>query len=169
MRRYARYLITIPLLTACQSEPGPTSPGRRSAHEIVGAPATTVVGSSWQATITDYARYWPATRGIGINDAGDITAQITPPLGPRFNHAALVAAHSRQFIDIGTLGGPSSLPSAIGSTQGIVGSADRLDNTGRAFLWHQATGMRDLGTLGGGSSVAYDINASDDIVGSAET
>lgn len=168
MRRFAPYLIAVPMLCACQMESVPTSLGRSAAQDLPSDPVTAVVGSSFQSTITDYARYWPGTDGIGINDAGDITAQITPPLGPAFNRAALVRAGTLQFIDIGTLGGASSRPSAISNTQGIVGTADLLGNQATAFIWHQATGMRDLGSLGGTSSLAYDANARDEVVGISE-
>lgn len=160
MRGFARCLIAVPLLSACKVESSHTSPESISAPDLSSVAAATVVSSSWLVKITDYARYWPGTDGIGINDAGDITTQITTPLG---NRAALVPAGTKEFIDIGTLGGSDSRPYAITATQGICGGA-----TGRAFLWHRATGMRDLGTLGGRSSIAFACNASAGVVGAAQ-
>ena len=106
----------------------------------------------------------------GINDAGHIVGSSAistndPPEHP--SHAFFYA--SGAFTDLGTLGGISSLASAINRFDQIVGTAD-TDNfyVWRAFLY-SAGAMRDLGSLTvGGYSDAFDINALGQVVGSAE-
>jgi probable HAF family extracellular repeat protein len=82
------------------------------------------------------------------------------------NHAV---AWTDGYIDLGTLGGPSSICHAIGHTEKAVGQADRADGSAHAFVISVGGGpMRDLGTLGGRNSIAYAINKFDVIVGASD-
>ena len=77
-------------------------------------------------------------------------------------------------MDLGTLGGPCSIASAIdeggvhvaGSSD--VASAAECSSQLHAFLW-RAGEMIDLGTLGGPTSNAADVNKNGVVVGNADT
>ena len=49
------------------------------------------------------------------------------------------------MVDIGTLGGDSSLAADINDLDQVIGWATTADGTMRAFLWTRSHGMRDLG------------------------
>jgi probable HAF family extracellular repeat protein len=69
------------------------------------------------------------------------------------------------IIDLGSLGGGSSVAKAINNHGQVVGSADTRQGYRHAYVWEAGT-MRDLGTLPGYSiSEANDINDVADIVG----
>lgn len=62
------------------------------------------------------------------------------------------------IIDLGTLGGSTSVALGINNLGQVVGSADDVSGKRRAFLWQNGT-MTDLGTLPGANySEAWDIN-----------
>jgi probable HAF family extracellular repeat protein len=77
-------------------------------------------------------------------------------------------------MDLGTLGGPCSIASAIDEGGvNVAGSADvvsaaECSSQLHAFLW-RAGEMIDLGTLGGPSSNASDVNKNGVVVGNADT
>ena len=71
-------------------------------------------------------------------------------------------------VDLGTLGGATSVAYAINPSGVIVGSSQTTEGAEHAFVWRDGT-MTDLGTLGGTRSVAYAINPRGDIVGSSTT
>ena len=74
-----------------------------------------------------------------------------------------------RIIDLGTLGGLHSFANAINDKNQIVGTSNRINDSGsRGFLWENGT-MSELGTLGGVESRAYDINNLGFIVGDCET
>jgi len=52
------------------------------------------------------------------------------------------------IIDLGTLGGSSSIARSINARGQVVGESDTAAGLQRAFLWEAGTGMQDLGTLG---------------------
>ncbi|MBI4718963.1 MAG: HAF repeat-containing protein [Planctomycetes bacterium] len=63
-----------------------------------------------------------------------------------------------QIIDLGTLGGLTSVALGINNLGQVVGGADLPDGTRHAFLWENGV-MTDLGTLGSDRySEAWDIN-----------
>lgn len=69
-------------------------------------------------------------------------------------------------IDLGTLGGLNSTAHGINNLGQIIGSAQDINNRGKAFLWQNGV-MSDLGTLGGNHSTAFGINDSGFVVGDA--
>ena len=82
----------------------------------------------------------------------------------------MVFAKGVTIQDLGTLGGTSSLASAVNDRGQVVGFTYLPNDTEvHAFSWTQAGGMVDLGTLGGYSSQAIAVNDSGQIVGWAFT
>ena len=74
-------------------------------------------------------------------------------------------------VNLGTLGGTSSIAEDINASGQVVGQAYRPGDVGpqgHGFLWQNGT-MTDLGTLGGPSSDARAINKFTQVVGGANT
>jgi probable HAF family extracellular repeat protein len=72
--------------------------------------------------------------------------------------------------DLGTLGGDTSIGTAINERGEVVGDATTADGSDHAYAWTPTGGMRDLGTLnvGGGHYVvtfAIAVNARGQVVG----
>jgi probable HAF family extracellular repeat protein len=66
--------------------------------------------------------------------------------------------------DLGTLGGPTAVATAIGPEGKIVGWSITRDGFQRGFLWQNGT-MTGLGTLAGGNSSANGISGLSHVVG----
>src|SRR5262245_46966340 len=71
---------------------------------------------------------------------------------------------------IGTLGGPSSMATALNNNGTVVGisNTSNAPTVSRAFRWLDGV-MIDLETLGGPSAEAFDVNDAGQITGRAET
>jgi probable HAF family extracellular repeat protein len=82
--------------------------------------------------------------------------------------AALTTAAEYRAVDLGTLGGPSSIAFGINKSGQIVGQSLTTQTQNHAFLWSAGV-MTDLGTLGGRSSRAFGIDGAGRIVGGATT
>ncbi|GIV12363.1 MAG: hypothetical protein KatS3mg021_0645 [Fimbriimonadales bacterium] len=76
------------------------------------------------------------------------------------------AGWSQRLTWLGTLGGGSSVASAVSADGSVVvGEARNASGLLRAFRWTQATGMQDLGTLpGGNTSEALGVSADGSVV-----
>jgi probable HAF family extracellular repeat protein len=99
-----------------------------------------------------------------INDSGQIVGDST--CGSSCQHATLWASTGIQ--DLGTLPG-----SAISAANGINNLGEVVGESGDAFIWSQASGMRDLNSLipagsGWTLSWAFAINDSGQITGQGE-
>ena len=72
-----------------------------------------------------------------------------------------------QVVDLGSLGGSSTTPSAINNRGQVVGQSATASGQAHAFLWQDGA-IQDLGTLGGPWSQAAGINESGAVSGSAQ-
>lgn len=107
--------------------------------------------------------------GVAINDSGAVIGKGDSGIAMG-NRGILFQGGNA--IDIGTLGGASTQPTAINNLGQIVGqSALTMDITGaaHAFLYQSGSAMMDLGTLGGKSSMATGINDVGQVTGWSNT
>lgn len=150
-----------------------TAVGRRG--QVVGASALgSLVGErhAFRWTAEDGMQPLPmvpgsvSTQSVDINDHGQIVGVGWMLSGaPR----AVLWSVEGEVIDLGTLGGDSSLAIGINERGEVVGWSQTVTDESHAFLWTQEGGMRDLGTLGGGRSVAFAINDLGQVVGDSRT
>jgi probable HAF family extracellular repeat protein len=89
---------------------------------------------------------------LGIGSA----ARAAGPATPDLNHL--------HVVDLGTLGGPTSVGLAVNDEGHVVGDSQVATGEAHAFLWRGGH-MTDLGTLGGASSTAAAVNDHDWVVG----
>ena len=73
------------------------------------------------------------------------------------------------MVDLGTLGGDSSVAEAVNDFGQVVGASDISGGAHHAFLWTLAGGMIDLGTLGGDFSGTVAVNDRGQVIGSSTT
>jgi probable HAF family extracellular repeat protein len=109
-----------------------------------------------------------------VSDDGVIAGVGYLPNGTSFH--AFVRTPANGVVDLGTLGGFASQPTAMNSKGAVVGFSyvrELVNNEFRddvffhAFLWTERDGMVDLGTLGGKFSFAHAINDDGVVVGDA--
>jgi probable HAF family extracellular repeat protein len=126
----------------------------------------------WQkGAVTDLGALPPknenCSNAVSVNAGGEIVGlseigEIDPLFGVKELRGVLWK--NREMIDLGTLGGNFTIPTAINNRAQVVGGATNTvsDPFGfgtqtRAFLWEHGV-MRDLGTLGGPDSFAEFVN-----------
>src|SRR5438093_9950984 len=83
--------------------------------------------------------------------------------GPSFSVVASITT-----LDLGTLGGNTSVATALNAAGHVAGGSTTATGEEHAFFWDGTT-MRDLGTLGGNSSVAVALNAAGQVAGGSTT
>jgi probable HAF family extracellular repeat protein len=95
------------------------------------------------------------------------------PSGPDGPMRAFVRTHANGLLDLLTLGGSTTTPTAINAKGDVVGSSDIGDGTLHAFLWTKQDGIiQDLGTLSmkpGRTSNANAISDNGVVVGDSLT
>ena len=94
---------------------------------------------------------------VGCRDAGP-----TDPRTAALNLPGLSIPYAA--VDLGTLGGGSSVATDINDDGQIVGSSATASGALHAFRWQDGV-MTDLGSLGGDTSEATDINAAGQVAG----
>jgi len=124
-------------------------------------------------TEPNLAGYWNFDNGTandltghGHNGTFEGTAQAVPIVGSDAIHAGGCGVQTYFVRDLGTLGGNSSLLSAINSSGAAAGNASNAQGNYHAVVLSNGA-LLDLGTLGGLNSLATDINQSGQVVGFA--
>ena len=93
-----------------------------------------------------------------------VSATVRPALERLENRRLLSVVYS--VVDLGTLGGSSSMALAINNAGLIVGQADTSSGASHPFLYNPANAsMQDLGTFGGATGSATGINSAGQVVG----
>ena len=83
--------------------------------------------------------------------------------------SALPSAPRGKWLDLGTLGGASSVATSVNADGQVAGHAEVANGDVHAFRWDPSSrAMLDLGTLGGKWSYAQGINDRGDVVGYSE-
>jgi probable HAF family extracellular repeat protein len=115
---------------------------------------------------------------FGINNKGQVVGgsglcsnTVLPPVNPSAPHAVLWDRDGLP-TDLGSLGGPFNLASAINDRGEVAGGAlSPGDGTIHAFLWTRQTGMQDFGAFPGAVATVppccNTINNSGEMVGFA--
>jgi len=73
------------------------------------------------------------------------------------------------MVDLGTLGGSTSVASGISINGYICGWSQNSNGQVRPFVWDPSSGMVDCGTLGGTWGLAMGVNNIRQVVGSSST
>lgn len=102
----------------------------------------------------------------GIAEGGLVASGIRHPM---FVTKAYRYQPSAGVVELGTLGGTSSIGYAINELGQVTGSSLLSSGQQHAFLYSSNGPMVDLGTLGGTQSEGSDINNSGQIAGSSLT
>jgi probable HAF family extracellular repeat protein len=130
------------------------------ADELVDVPASVTVPDSLSS----------ATFPIEIGTIGavtDVILRATFGTDTRLLTVKVYPTPQYTLLDLGTLGGLNSTPTAINAAGQIVGYADTEIGDTHAFLFDGST-LLDLGTLGGQTSQARALNNKGMIVGEAQ-
>jgi probable HAF family extracellular repeat protein len=161
------------LWSAGKMQPLPALGGRESyatginaAGQIVGSVSTTQGASRAfiyaQGVTQDLVMISDLGTALGISDAGSVLGVVSDGWVTR------ACLHTESdLVDLGSLGGSNTEPTAIGAAGQVVGGSDTVGNRARhAFRWTRGV-MEDLGALGNRDSIAYGINRAGQVVGSS--
>ena len=103
----------------------------------------------------------------GLDDQGRTLGVMTCD---GFTTQRAVLWENKSFTELGTFGGPNSLPYGLSSRGEVVGYAETSEvyqdneHAWRPFLWTEGS-LHDLGTLGGPFGAAASLNSEGTIVG----
>lgn len=155
----------LPLADLLGANPQVTDPDRLAIGDRLTVPVPCGAAGSgtpprW--TITDLGMpYGGQAYGIAVNDRGDVLIRA-------YDSAAMI---ERGFVwrdgtmtDIGTLGGPSTVPWAMNDRGQVVGTSLTSMMEGHPFLWQDGR-LTDLGSPGPYGGDALDINDRGQVVG----
>lgn len=113
--------------------------------------------------VIDESLWQQATRKTS-NARGDSIATIVDETG---NERAMIRLADGSVSEIGTLGGPRSIATAINAAGQVVGYSDTAEGKVHAFRWSRTTGLEDLGVIDGATSMAFGLNEGGLVVGSS--
>lgn len=137
---------------------------------ILGLAAATALPAFGQSTLPgSFTDTGVAATPLEMNAAGDIFVGEFN-VAPTQAHAFRWSSSSNSLVDIGTLGGSSSVAFGINAKGDIiVGQATIAGDTAtHAFVWTAASGvMADLGTLGGTYAAATGVSRTGDVIAGA--
>jgi probable HAF family extracellular repeat protein len=114
---------------------------------------------------------WIASRGLDVNDLGDVTGILI--------HSSLLPENQHVFLWSALRGMEAVGPCWPGTCRGDIMVNNRREIAGskysdtainvRTFHWSRSTGMRDIGHLGGGDAFLQMFNDRGEIVGESNT
>jgi probable HAF family extracellular repeat protein len=110
------------------------------------------------AGITDLTPGAGHASPVDMNERGEIAANFRVASDTRASYHSQATG----WIDIGTLGGAYSRAHALNNRGEVVGEAQTVDGSYRAFVWSRTRGMRSLTDE---RSAAYGINDRGEIAG----
>lgn len=139
-----------------------------TASPMIGDRSRAFVYRDGQVTLLapfDGSDFW--TESFGVSSDGSYTTGdahvFLPGGGPWDTHA--FRYHNGEMLDIGTLGGYSSVGYAVNNAGQVAGRAETAGvRAGQPFLYSDGK-MIDLGSLGGIGGAAYGINNAGWVVG----
>jgi probable HAF family extracellular repeat protein len=109
---------------------------------------------------------------LGVNNLGQVVGRYgsgsgIPLPGPGIppGGAFIWDPATRNFTDLGDLGGQNAQATGINDWGQVSGSSENFQGEPRAFIWDAVAGMREIGTLGGVWSFGNGINSSGQIAG----
>ncbi len=106
---------------------------------------------------------------LAVNDAGQVAGNKTDSGGPVYGTTTGFLWTKGKLVDLGTLGGRTTLVTDLNERGQVVGRSDPAINApSHAFLWTNGK-MTDLGTLGGTLSQASAINDHGLVIGTSLT
>jgi len=149
--------------SAGQMTGGSTKPGDQTMRAFVysGGKMTDIGALS--------GTYGQHSFGTAINNSTQVTGYSYSFINSTDIIAHAFLFQSNTLVDLGTLGGTTSLGLGINYAGVVTGNADlRGDAAYHAFLY-KASHMEDLGTLGGSFSSGNSVNAAEDVVGNSDT
>lgn len=125
-------------------------------------------------TVTDLGSLGSSSNGQSLNNRSHVAGYSWFLTNGSLCRHAFLWNPSDGLVDIGTLGGKSSVGVGINNKDQMTGFSYLSDQTEcnpfienalHAFIWTAEEGMIDLGTLGGKNSYGYGINDQGEVAG----
>jgi probable HAF family extracellular repeat protein len=131
--------------------------------QAVAAPAAATVPAAYRIVHLDE---FNAAAQPEINNRDQVAFSVPNAAGTTAR-AKFYDGH--MVLDIGTLGGPLALASAVNDHGQVAGTSTLPDGVLHAFLWSRTSGIVDIGPCGpgAGESAANDLNNRGQVVGYA--